>query len=244
MATTAEALKRAKESSGQFISLKDDGDKAVFAFVDDEVEVEENAWVDGAYVAYTKEHEAKKVAKTPRFAVNVFDRESKTLKILRVNAATFETMITMRDKYGVDGTAFEILRKGKKNDTKVQYLVSPERLPLTPDEKALIKTLPKHDLKRAREEDTATDMHSHDKTNGSANGAKAPAAADTIDAATSTALVGRLKQHPRAKIDAFLAQFKIAKTRDLKLSDLAAATALIDSYEGKPAAADSSDEFA
>lgn len=259
-ATWDEAKKRADESSGgMFVSLKDDGDKAVGCFVGQTFirdlfydKKTEN------YEDYTDTHKAKGLPKSSRFLLNFWIRAERVCKILEMNGATFTDVIAVREKYGFEaGYAFEIQRHGKKKDPKTTYSILPEKEMLTAEEKTLLAAATLHDLAAARGggESPATDMDSHDKakagagTNGATNGTKAtaPAAApgaDCIDVDTKNRLVLRLKQHERPLVDKFMAQFKITKMSQVKKTELAAVEAALDALEGKGAAVEVDDPFA
>ena len=246
------AKKRAAESGGMFLSLKNDGDKTVGVFVGDPKVVD--LYYDKKtekYEPYTEEHKAKGLQPSPRFMMNFWVRSERVCRIWEFNGQTFGDVIAAKEKYTFDTFAFEICRHGKAKDTKTSYTVLPEtKEPLTAEEKTLIAAAVQHDLEKAKAGDAASDMESHDKksaaaggkTNGTAagNGAPAPApGADLVDLETKNALVLRLKQHPKDKVDAFLGHFKIKKLSELKKSEAAAASAMLDGFEGKnaPAAA-------
>lgn len=238
------AKKRAAESGGMFLSLKNDGDKAVGCFVGKPVV--KDLWFDKKtekYEDYTDEHKAKGLVASPRFMMNFWVRSERACRIWEFNGQTFGDVIAAREKYGFEDYAFEICRHGKAKDTKTSYTVLPEKEKLTDEEKSLIAAATLHDLKAAKS-DGATDMDSHDKkkTNGTAatNGATtaaSPPASDVVEPDVKNRLVGRLKQHDKAKVDQFLAHFKVKKLSELKKSDVAAADAMLDGFEGKTAAA-------
>lgn len=131
----AEELK--KNSGGTFLKLAD-GEKVVGAFVGDP-ELSKVVWNDGKKENFDpKVH----VGKKPQFriALNFFDMESKTMKLFECAPTTFESINTVRCKYGQDKWCFELSRKGTgAKDTR--YPVMPERQ-LTDEERSIITKTP------------------------------------------------------------------------------------------------------
>lgn len=231
-----EAKKRSDEGGGPgvFVRLENDGDKVVVVFVG-EPECRELLWdkKKEQYADLTDEDRKAGKKGSPKFKFNVFVPAEKAMKILDINNNTFKDVIAVREKYGLDKWSFEIKRNGKKGDTKTTYAILPEK-ELTASDRAEMQGHKLHDLKAAKD-DESTDMNSHDKTTTTNGTAAAPAEAPVVTLEQATALVGRLKPMSKDKIDSFLAKFAIKSLRFLKASDLAAATAMIDGFEGKTA---------
>jgi hypothetical protein len=244
MTTMDQARKRAEEagSGGIFIRLADDGDKFVGAFLggDDGVHVRELVWdkAQDTYRDHTPADEAAGVKPTPKFSMNVYVPAEKCVKVFEMTAPTFKDLCAIKDKYkGLDTYYFEVTRNGKKGNTKTTYRILPETL--IPDaDKAAIKGMKLHDLKKAANSgDASTDLSSHEKgtANGATNGtAAAPAgAAEVVDGETALAIVTRLKALSKEKIDAFLVKFQIKTIKALPKASVPAALEMLDTLEGK-----------
>ncbi len=233
--TAQERSKKAGE--GIFIRLADDGDKFVGAFVG-EPDVRELIWSEkkGTYEDFDpKVHEGKQ--STPKFKLNVFVPAEGKMKVFEMNNQTFKDVLKVKDKYGLDKWLFEVSRCGKKGDTKTSYTVLPE----TKIDDTVAKQIAEaklHDLKKTHDDaaDASTDMNSHDKAKAAAtNGTAAAPASTTIPIEEAQAMVARLKVLPREKLQAFLAKFGVQQVKAIKAGDLAAAKAMLDELEGKPA---------
>lgn len=263
MASWEEAQKRsddAKAAGGTFLRLAEHGDKFIGAFVGTP-HFHDFVWnpAKEQYDAWDKEAEAAGKKKVTRYSINVYALKTgsgKTLaavppaecvKIWECNNQTFQDILKVKDKYGLDTWFFEVERNGKKGDSKTTYSILPETK-IDPEQIKIIAGLKLHDLSKATDDDAATDMSSHDKkANGTSsaaapapasNTAATPAAPPTIDGDTSSKLIGRLKTLPREKIDEFLKRFEIKQVKGLKQSDLAGAEAWITAQEAATAAPD------
>ena len=244
------AEKASKEvASGKFISLKNDGDKVIVAFLGDPV------WKDSFFdpktnksIPYTDEHKKAGINPSRKFKVNVYvplrDKDrvvhggAGKMHIFECNPSTFNDIMACKHKYGLDAKFFEIVRSGVKGDTKTTYKVLPD-VDIKDEDRAIIKGLALHDLEKSgNAEDEKSDLESHGKKNG-ATEASAPAptpAASVISADDAKALVPRIKVQPKGRIDEFLKKFEITQIKALKASDLPAALAMLDAWEGKTSA--------
>lgn len=237
------AWDKAKETAeshkggGLYVRLENDGDKIVGVFCGDPF-TREVFWNDKAekFEDFTPEHKAAGKKSSAKFKMNFFVLESKEMKIFELNIMTFKDVLKVKEKYGLENWAFEVSRSGKKDDTKTTYAILPEEK-LSTELRETISKAELHDLSKKGDEaaDSKTDMNSHDKKNGAANGAGKAASNEAISAEKSTALVGRLKLLPKEKIDKFLAKFGIAKVKELKGKDETSAFAFVDELEGKKA---------
>ena len=122
---TQEAMEN--QGSSTFLRLEGDGDKAVVAFCGapfhrdicyNEKTKTYEAWDDTAKAAGRK--------KSSRYAMNVFavsikSVETNEMKVIDMNFNTMQSVIALKDKYGLAKCLFEVTRHGAKGDTKTQY---------------------------------------------------------------------------------------------------------------------------
>jgi hypothetical protein len=238
------AEKRSKEiGSGIFVQLTDDGDAVICAILGDP-EIFDMIW-DAKLErtrAFTAEDKAAGKTASTRYAFNCYVPSENTVKILKVNNATFKLIAGIKNKpsIGLDKYYLEIKRNGKKKDTKVTYGVLPER-EIPEADRAMFKTLKLHDLLKSEEEDDEqTDLSSHDKAN-SASATAAPAASpppDVISAEQRTSIIARLKVLSPDVPRVFLAKFGVQTVGTLPASRLQEALAELTKLEGKPVEVD------
>jgi hypothetical protein len=120
---------------GLFISLKNDGDSAVVAFVG-EPEASEVAYESGKVVAYDPSRHERP---STRVKIRCWDPESGRVKIWECSLTAFKGVLQVRKKYGQTKWLFEIKRHGAAGSTDTRYTVLPER-ELTVDEVSQIKS--------------------------------------------------------------------------------------------------------
>ena len=127
---TQEAMEN--QGSSTFLRLEGDGDKAVVAFCGapfhrdicyNEKTKTYEAWDDAAKAAGRK--------KSSRYAMNVFTvsvkgAETNEMKVIDMNFNTMQSVIALKDKYGLAKCLFEVTRHGAKGDTKTQYQILPD----------------------------------------------------------------------------------------------------------------------
>jgi hypothetical protein len=263
-----EGDKKAEEaSSGAFLRLSNDGDKAVLVFRlhDDKgnlcVDSKDSVWNEklGRAEDFNPNLHAGKSVST-KFTMNVYVLKSgngtrladiNQPKLFTVNSKTYKLVRTSQEKYcsggRYDGVVFEMERKGAKGDTGTTYSCLPEE----PKDVAAwgakygiqdlatrIKAAKFYDPEKEQEEETSASAASGTTTN--TNGSAPAHAPDTLDEPTIQGIMGRLKAFPdsRAKVELFQNTFGVQKIRDLKASDLKKALDFLDKAEGKPAAAD------
>jgi hypothetical protein len=247
--TTWDQAKTAAEKpmgSGIFIRLADDGDKFTGAFMGDP-HIREIVWeqAKGSYRDATPADTKAGTAVTQRFICNVYVPADKAMKVFEMNQKTFQGLLGAREKFAFSSWYFEVKRNGKKGDTKTTYQILPDTQIPADDAKAMA-ALKLHDLKASKDEGGGdTDLSSHDKakngaaTNGTAGpaAAAAPPAEEYISAETASALVTRLKILPREKVALYLEKFGVTTVKTTKKADAAAASAFVDTLEGKAPAA-------
>ena len=118
-----------KNAGGIFIRLQNDGEKFVAAFRGDPF-AREMHWVGEEYGECTGkgcEGCAKGSKLTTRVKINVFAVAEKAMKIFECSGKTFQDLLAVREKYGVDKWCFEVKRHGAAKSTKTKYSVLPER---------------------------------------------------------------------------------------------------------------------
>lgn len=144
----AETFARKAEGGGQggsmFIRLKGDGDRVRVAFLG-EPYTRNVTFDEGKFVAWEEGLRAKGLKPSARFAFNVWDLESKTVKVMELGKDFFTKVLEAKNKYGLDTAAFEVVRKGKPGDMKTTYSVLFDHN-LTTEEQAAINGATPHDL--------------------------------------------------------------------------------------------------
>lgn len=201
------ASKRQKESGGKFLSLKDDKDFFVGAFVG-EPYVRETFYnkTTNKTEDYTDAHKARGDAPKAKFMINVWTPNDEQMHVYEMNAATFGDIVNCKEKYGLETSFFEVKRIGKKGDTSTRYAVLPDK-PITPEQLAKIKAAKLHDLAASHNESMSEEDKAKLNTNSVAtNGAAAPAAApaQVVAEADAVALTERAKKMPAEKLNEFL----------------------------------------
>jgi hypothetical protein len=215
-------------SGGNFVSLPDNGDKMIVAFLG-KPEARKNVW-DPKMNAY-REPKTPDEKATARWSMNVFvlktviDKKETAVndvKIWDCSNKVFAHVIAVKRKYTLDKQFFEIERKGKKDDSSTTYTIFPD-IDISPDHAKAFAGCKLHDLVKTDSGDAQTDTSSYDKMkNGTAAAATiAPTTAATTAAAQQAAaataatangnlaiiskekaqeIVGRVKQLPADKL--------------------------------------------
>jgi hypothetical protein len=216
-----------KHSGGNYVKLQNDGDKIVGAFVG-EPHAREVYWDGKKYLDSKPEGGTAKASL--RVSLNFFV-PGEGMKIIEGNTSWFNDLLKVKDKYGLEKSVFEIVRSGSKGDPKTKYMFMYEK-PVSDALQAEIAKAPLHDLTRAAESET-----------GDGGAGDTP---KTIDIDTAKAVIERLKALPPGEGQAFLAEFKLARIRDLLSADLPAAIRFIEAREAKnrPVPHQSIDPFA
>lgn len=222
------AEKTAKEADegGIFLRLKEDGDKAIVAFVGDP-EVSKVVWNGSQY----EDYDERKHDKSPsvRFKINVFNVKHNCMQMWECSAQTFKGVVQVKSKYGLDKMTFEICRQGAKGDTNTTYSILPEDH-ITDELRERISNEKLHDLLADYRKEGKSKKSEADKGNG-------------IDDDIAK-LIGRLKNLDAKDVKTFLAKFEIEKVKELKKEQLKQASAFIEQLEGKNKESDEVDPFA
>jgi hypothetical protein len=212
-----------KHSASIFVKMQNDGDKVVGVFCG-EPHAREVFWDGKKYLDSKPEGTSAKASL--RVSLNFFV-PGEGMKIIEGNATWFGDVLAMKEKYGLGGSVFEIRRRGAKGDTKTKYIFMYEKA-VDSGLRAEIDRTALHDLTRASDGDPA-------------DGDDGPR---TIDVDTAKVVVERLRALPPPDGQAFLAEFKLGRIRDLLSADLPAAIRFIESREAKNRPQQSVDPFA
>jgi len=221
----AEALAKKHQGAGKYLRLQNDGDKIVVAFVGEPF-AREVVWNEKEETYNAAPAGAEKASL--RVSMNVFNREAKKVQIFEMSVMVFQTMLAVKEKYGVANWYFEIKRSGAAKSPKTTYSILPEVLIVDADKVDLGK-LELYDLKKDAEDS------GDDKAAGS-NGAAAAGSA-TLDQEVGNQIVAKLKELPQSAISEFLATFNVKKIRDVPKSRQAEAVALVEKLAGGAAKA-------
>lgn len=115
--------KAEKAGGGLFVSLKNDKDSVVGAFVG-EPYVREVIWTGSKYETFNPdEHEGNP---SLRVMLNFYVPAEESMKVIEGGATWFKSVCEVRKKYGLDKWTFEVTRHGAKGDPKTKYSILPE----------------------------------------------------------------------------------------------------------------------
>jgi hypothetical protein len=233
-------------NGGIFVRLAANGDKVTGVFVG-EPYAREVVWTGERYEPYDAKdpaHQADGKKPSLRVAINFYVIAENAMKVIEGGTQWFKDVLKIRDKYGLDKWSFEIERHGDAGDPKTKYTILPEEK-LDAALRAKLGEVPPHDL--AALVNGGGDAEDA-KPAGKAPAPTASAAANkdrAIDPATAAELVARMKVLNRADLEALLGQLGVPRVRDLKLSELVRANALLAAFEsGTGGAAADVDPFA
>jgi hypothetical protein len=197
---------------GFFVRLQNDGDTVVGVF-SGEPYAKEVYWDGQKYLDAPPEGGGAKASL--RVALNFFVPGEGAMKIIEGGTAWFKDVLEIREKYGLDQWVFEVKRRGKKGDPKTKYSILPEK--------------PVDDAMRTRM--TAAGLHDLAAVGGG-GGSNDSEASDagprTVDVEVARTIADRLRALPREAGEAFLAEFKIARIRDLLNVDVPRALAFVE----------------
>lgn len=227
---------RHSEGAGPWLRLANDSDKAVGVFLGDpyprEVHfVERYVKCVGASCTHCAD------GKKPSLRVSINFYTGKEVKVFEMGTVAFQSLLTVRDKFGLDKWSFEVQRHGAAGDPKTTYTLLPEER-LSDKQLADLKKLELQDLQKLYESSEAAsagsggeDLKSFDKARGGAKGG-------TVDAKTASSMVVILKSLPKESTERFLKTFAVQRVRDLPAARVEEAVALLDRLEaeakGKP----------
>ena len=112
-----------------FIRLRNDGDAVIGAFVG-EPTAREVHWVDGRAEACAGPdcaHCRVGSRASLRILLNFFVPADGAMRVIEGGTVFFSSVLTVRDKYGLDKWLFEVKRVGRPKDPKTTYTILPER---------------------------------------------------------------------------------------------------------------------
>jgi hypothetical protein len=207
-------------AGGIFVRMQNDGDKVVGVFCGEPF-AKEVYWDGQKYIDTPPEGSALKPSL--RVSLNFYVPADGAMKIIEGGTAWFKDVLEVKDKYGLEKWSFEVKRRGKKGDPKTKYTILPDA-PVDDALRAKIAAAGLHDLGSvgAGSEQDVDPMAETPKT---------------IDLDTARQLVDRLRPLPREVSQAFLADMKIERIRDLLSADLPRAVRFIEARE-RPAPVD------
>jgi len=201
---------------GIFIRLSNNGDKVVGAFCG-EPHAREVHWTGEKYEECTGDgcpHCSGGKRPSLRVMLNFYVPAENEMKVIEGGTNWFKDVIKVRDKYGLAKWLFEIERHGESGDPKTTYSILPEEK-IDDELRAKIAAAEAHDLAGIGSGET------NEK-------ATTKAAGGSIDPRAAGELVAKLKTLQRSDVDAFLAEFKVQRVRDLRAEDEAKAKAYIE----------------
>jgi hypothetical protein len=138
---------RRTSAGGMFVRLQNDGDSVVGAFVG-EPTAREVHWVDGRAdecAGHGCAHCRAGTRATLRILLNFFVPAESAMKVIEGGTVFFSSVLTVRDKYGLDKWLFEVKRVGRPKDPKTTYTILPERQ-IDDAVATCIRSTPRHDL--------------------------------------------------------------------------------------------------
>lgn len=139
--------------------------------------------------------------------LNFYVPTESEMKIIEGGTTWFKDVIKVRDKYGLEKWLFEIERHGDSGDPKTTYSILPEEK-IDDELRAKIAAADIHDLAGI-----GSGENNEKKTTGKSTGS-------SIDPRAAGELVAQLKTLQRSDVDAFLAEFKVQRVRDLRAEDV------------------------
>lgn len=202
-------------SGGIFIRLSNNGDKVVGCFYGEPL-AREVHWTGEKYEECTGDgckHCTGGKRPSLRVMLNFFVLAENEMKIIEGGTTWFKDVIKVRDKYGLEKWSFEIERHGESGDPKTSYSILPEEK-IDDELRAKLAAAEVHNLAGIGSGEN------NDKASAKSNGGH-------IDPRVAGDLVAQLKTLQRSDVDAFLAEFKVQRVRDLRAEDEARAKAYI-----------------
>ena len=222
---TAElARKHSRSKDSLWLKLREDGDRAVVAFVG-APHPREVCFLDGRYVTFNDELAAAGRKPSLRVVVNVVDPETGELRAFEMSSAVYSTLFELLQKRPADKWAFEVQRHGAPRSPQTTYTVIPER-ELTTEEQAAFAGLKPLDLPDlcGENKQATPDLNSFDR--------KPPT---PISAQDAEDLGGALKALPQDVIRRFCQHFGVTRIKDLPAERVAEAFAFVRETPAAPA---------
>jgi hypothetical protein len=146
-----------------------------------------------------------------RVAINFFVPAEGAMKVVEGGTQWFKDLLKVRDKYGLDTWSFEIERHGEAGDPKTKYSI-------LPDEK--IDATLRSKLSAARLNDLPVLVGGETRAATGTPPAAQTSESDEIDPRTVTEFISRLKLLSRDQVTSLLADFEVARVRELRASDV------------------------
>ncbi len=205
-----ESMMEQHSKSNNWLKLKADGDKVVVVFLGNPYP-REVCFVDGKCIPYSDELKAQGLKPSLRVSMNVAIYATKEIKIIEQGVYFFKDVVRVRDKYSLEGWAYEICRHGAAKDIDTTYAILPEK-ELTAEQQKEFQSLPLHDFKEiySRNGDEFSDLGSYDREKEEINTPFAK-----IDKESAYSLAVSLKDLPKKYIEKFCAEFGVNRVRDL-----------------------------
>ena len=200
-------------SKNIFIRLANNGDKVVGVFCGDPFP-NEVVWNGERYETFDPEIHTDKPPSL-RVMVNFYVPAEHRMRVVEGGLTWFQSVVRVRDEYGLDKRLFQIERHGQAGDPLTVYAITPKD-EITIALQREIAAAGLHDL--AALVAGRGDYRDEDPPIGG-------------DAATE--LFERLGRLPRRDADIFLKQFRVQRVRDLRVSDLEAARQLLGGIEAR-----------
>jgi len=230
MATAWDAAKgladKHASSGGVFVRLSNDGDKVVGAFCGEPF-AREVLWTGEKYETYdpkNPEHQLEGKRPSLRVALNFYVPSENVMKVIEVGTQTFKDILRCRDKYTLTGWLYEIERHGEARSSRTTYSVLPEKQ---------IDSELRGKLERAELNDLPSLVGDAPREGSSTKDAKKESSPEgTIDVATASGIIGRMKALPRDSVDQLLARFQVQRVREVRAVDVPALLAELSRLEG------------
>jgi len=238
-----EADERSKKN-GKFLSLEDDGEKVVVAFLG-EPTVREIVWENGKMSMFTPAHEARGVAPQVKFSFNVFNKELKKVQIFEQGSLWFKILLACKNKYGLDKAWFEIVRNGAKGDKETRYNTLFDSN-MSDDDQRMMRELEKKGELYDLAKEAAGDGKNEDKPTGSSSSSSTSSGKSDapISEKAKDMIISRLTELPGSATKSFLAEYSIQKIKELPQSAFDAALSFLEKLEASAKGAAEVDPFA
>ena len=211
---------RHANQGGIFIRLASNGDKVVGAFCG-EPHAREVHWTGEKYEECQGDgcpHCGGGKRPSLRVMLNFFVPAEGEMKIIEGGTNWFKDVLKVKKKYGLEKWQFEIERHGEAGDPKTTYSILPEEK-IDDELRARVAAVELH---------TLGDLGGGEDGGSKGDVAKPASSGGAISPRAAGELVALLKALPRSEVDAFLAEFKVQRVRDLRAADEDGARAFIE----------------
>ena len=194
-------------SKNIFIRLANNGDKVVGVFCGDPFP-NEVVWNGERYETFDPEIHTDKPPSL-RVMVNFYVPAEHRMRVVEGGLTWFQSVVRVRDEYGLDKRLFQIERHGQAGD------------PLT-----VSAITPKDEITDALQREIAA-AGLHDLAALVAGRGDGGDDDPPIGGAAASELIALFKDLPSADVDVFLEQFRVRRVSDLRVSDVEAARQLL-----------------